>query len=485
MRFIQVELPLYYKEVIKQSVDKHPNIKKFDFDFLQDLMFVVAQGYDAMWGNMCSVLDLIRESSNAYIAGRIRNMRLYEAELYTLRLDLIDFADCDFARALKDDPVLKLEEKFEFMAMVLDTMVASHSTPQDVKNEMAQAAKEGDAKSGEVKSGENGAQATTSAGMSMTSRFFKGFSFMLSHMFEIHDSKREAGIGKGYSRVDSAVNDMFKESQRDKLKIADMVNKLWQEQYLKMFQIAHNLEVSFGFAKKGKLYDVDHVATNMTTARMHKMKDVSHAVKLDMALDEVFDRKVMTKQMRVQKFRERKDQKQCLYALLDCSGSTSDMYNNGMNRISFIKACAIALGKKALVDNSVFYFRWFDTKVRDVFILKERGQWASFLSHILNTGPSGGTNIDLALHVAVQDIDKQLDGMDKSDMVVITDGTQDLNNHVDFLEYKKRGLKFHFIILEDMPFAEHMKAVAESFQSIDLDKVESLDDYVPEMRQIV
>ena len=123
MRFLKIELPPFYKQIVEDTLSKYPNASKIGGDFYQDLMFIVAQGYDIMWKFLVTVQDLVNEVTRAYLKNSIKNMRQYEAELFTMRLDLIDFADSGFARALKNDPFLRLEEKFELMVKILDAMV--------------------------------------------------------------------------------------------------------------------------------------------------------------------------------------------------------------------------------------------------------------------------------------------------------------------------------------------------------------------------
>ena len=380
------------------------------------------------------------------------------------------------------------------MVKILDAMVGHASTPRDVKGDMAELA---NTQSGGV----NNLQGQTSAGqievpadagqMAMTSQFFKGFSFMMSHMFDQQDASfhQQKAIGQGYTRGGSAVEILYKESIGNKLQISDLVDKLWSQQYLEMFEIARNIEFTFNHARKGKLVESDNVASNITISRMKRMKDVNRAVKMDMALDDVMDRKIMNRDLRVFQHKERKEQKQLLYALLDSSGSTDDYYPSlNINRIAFIKSVAIALGKKAIADASTFYFRWFNSNVRDAYKLFDRSQWGNFLTHILNEYPFGGTNIDLAMHVAADDIFKEIDGMDKSDMIVITDGTADIYETGGFLELKRRGMKFHFICLEDIHTNSghsNIEKLAETFQVVDLDKVYDLASYKPEFRKVV
>jgi len=490
MRFIKVKLPVYYENVIDSVLAKYPNASKISRDFYCDLLFIIAQGYDVMWKYIVSVEDIFNEVFAAYVAGKISNMRKYEAELFLIRLDLIDFADSYFGRLLKEDPVLKLEEKFEFMVIVFDEMVSK--APREELNNMAKLnnySELSDNKSdnldgGDVRSAEN------KAIYSMSANFFKGFSFLMSNFFT--DNNKEVssgGVSYGFSRTTSFINDSYKEILSNKVVISSLVDKLWDAKYLEIFNIAKNIEFMFDFSKKGKLVNVDKVSSNITVGRLKKYADINRATKLDLSMDDVIDRKIMDKSLKVINYKDRVDQKQLLYALLDCSGSTRDFYHRiSINRIAFIKAIAIALGKKAIADKSKFYFRWFNGNVFDVYKLQSRSQWGNFLKHILNRSAIGGTNIDLALHVASGDIFNEIDGMDKCDIIVITDGTTDVCSIDELIELKKKGAKFHFVCLEDIvksSSVSNMEKIAETFQVVDLDKVDDLSVYKPTFRKVI
>lgn len=491
MRFTKAELPMFCKQAISTVVPKYPNLMKMDMDFMEDLMFVIAQGRKRLFQYLCSVYDLAVETTRLYSAGKIIRMAQYEAELYKMRLDLIDFANSGFCQLLHADPLLKLEEKFELVCMILNELFDSRNMPNDMKNDMKAAAgtagqSAGNALAQQAAQASGGqSPAMSKADIAMTSNFFKGFSFLANYLYDIAP-KQGGTAGDMSSRGASSFAQMLKESFETKQLISRMVSNLWNNSYIDLFHIALNIDMSFERAKKGILKDTDHVASNVTFGKMRQMRDLVHAMPMELAFDDVLDRKIMNKSLKVTKYRERREQKQCLYALLDGSGSMDKRYTNGLTRIHFVKAMAIALGKKAIRDKSVFYFRWFRGGVKDVYILKSEDQWEQFLKHILDESANGSTDIDFALHTAIKDVEHELDGMDKSDLIVITDGTQDIANADEFAEIKrKKGLKYHFVGLEDFSDSTRIQQIAETFQIVDADRIENFESYKPAFRKVI
>lgn len=488
MRFINVELPIYYKEVILNTVPNFPEVQKLDYDFMQDIIFIIAQGRSAMFRNLCHVGDLAQAVAYMYFQGHVTYMAEEEAKLYKLRMDLIDFADSPFLNALHFDPQLTLEEKFQFVCMILEEMLKD-SAQRGTLDAMQQQGQQQGAQPTPQPSPQGQQSQAPQAGqeaLGMTGDFFKGFSFLSNYLYDTVDTSYGAG-GDGSNRGVSAFAEMMKEEMSTKKKIAELSDNIFADQYLEIFDIAKNLDLSFQSAKTGLFKDVDHIASNITVGKMRRMTDVTKSMPMEMAMEVTFDRKIMNKTLKVSKYRERHEQKQCLYGLLDCSGSMQSNYMNGLNRLQFVKAIAIALGKKALRDESVFYFRWFNSRVRDVFKLSKRSQWKSFLKHILEERPNGGTDVDYALHTGVQDILQEIDGMDKADAIVITDGTEDITEPEEFLEIKRtKGLKYHFLCLEDFD-GEHdnIEKIADSFQIMDANSIENIQDYKPEFRRVI
>jgi Mg-chelatase subunit ChlD len=402
-------------------------------------------------------------------------MAVCEAENLKLRMDLIEFSEAPFVEEFRKIKVLTLEEKFEIMLNILENMYkmsqkkgsgagadpyGNHASKQSQAAPLATGNAAGNGKS------------------QISSAFFKGFSHLFGNYVDQFSPPGD-GAGKNIGMDD----EQYREGMQNKMNIAKFVDNFYARDYFKIFHIAKNVGRSFQTSKTGKFEDTERISSNLTYRKMRRQSDMVRANKMELVLgDDLLDRKLASKSLRVIAYRERREKKQCLYALLDRSGSTG-----GNNRLPFIKGLAIGLGKKALADKSVFYCRWFDGGVKSLFILRTREDWPGFLSYILNQRPDGGTDIDFAISTAVKDIDRGEQGLDKTDVIVITDGTEDIHeqSYNEFLEHKNHGKKFHFVMLEECGHVEYSQKLAESFQFMDSAKAVHSDDYVPEFRSIV
>ena len=480
MRFVNVEIPAYCGEIVSDAVMKYPNLGKLNMDFLFDVIFVIAQGKRQLFRYLCSSYDLAAEASRAYIAGQTTRMSVYESELYKLRLDLIDFANSPFLQTLHTDPMLRLEEKFELVAMILNELLDGASTQMQqqmqqmgkTQQQQSQQGQQGTAQQGSSNGGQQGQ-------LGVTGGFFDGFNYLTSWLHDTHFNGDEGSRQNKSARggVNSYV-DLVKSDYDTQMKINKMVNKLWNHQYLELFQIARNLDLGFERARKGVLKDSAFVSSNITVGKMQRIGEMVKAVPMEMACEDVIDRKIMNKSLKVAKYRERREQKQVVLAGLDCSGSTGHQYRNGLSRLQFIKAFAIALGRKAIRDKSMFYFRWFRGGVKDLFILKDQSQWGSFLSAVLDERDDGNTDVDFVLHTLVRDIEKDVVELDKADILIITDGTQDVANVDEFLEVKRKtGLKFHFLALENLAYDNGIRQMCETYQIAGADEIENLGSW--------
>jgi Mg-chelatase subunit ChlD len=483
MRLIKIDLPQYYYGVVKQGLANHQALQQFGEDFFCDVLSIIAMGGKTCGKFFITAKEMAVEIGELYRKNKITSMPVCEAEKMKLRMDLIEFAEAPFVEEFRNIKVLTLEEKFEIMLNILQGMYDSaqkykgksdpNSPNYDPYNPASQQSQAAPTVSGNAGGGKT----------QINSAFFKGFSHIFGAFTDVQN--RPSLGGDGADKGVGAEDEKFRDSVQNKMNIAKFVDNFYARDYFKIFHIAKNLGKSFATSKTGKFEDTERISSNLSMRRMRKQSDIVRANKMDVALgDDYFDRKLAQKSLRVASYRERRDKKQCLYALADRSGSTGSG-----NRIQFIKGVLIGLGKKALQDKSVFYCRWFDGSVKSLYILRDKRDWPGFLSYVLNQTPAGGTDIDFAMQTAVKDIDGGEQGLDKTDILVVTDGTEDIHEptYADLLEHKNKGKKFHFVLLEDIMGDRELfsQKLSESFQYMDSNKAMQLDDYVPEFRTIV
>lgn len=474
MRFIKIKLPLYCEILVKKTIDGLPLLDRFEIDFFRDIVSIVAMGRSVLFSYLATENDIVNEVMSMYVKNKTTNLRPKVAEFNKILLDIIDFAESGFLEALWESKELSLEEKFVMVCTTISKAAEAaeaHNPTEDPDDPWGTNTDRQDLKVGNP----------MLTGFEMiSSKFFKGFSFILDYLFGTAESSERLG-GSGATRNLGKMRGMYNEIMNNKVIISELMHRMISEKWLLIFNIAKNLEMGFSQDRSGKLVDTDLISSNQTIAKMRNMGDLRKAVLMDMVNPDIFDRKVMQKQIRIKKFRRRVGQKQCLYALLDKSSSTAEN-----SRIKFIKAVGLALGKKALEDGSVFYCRWFEGRTDSLFKLQHRSQWKSFLDYILNTRPTGGTDIDFAMKTALQDMESEVEGTDKADLILITDGTEDITPPFakDFKEWKKRGIKFHFVFLEENFWPENSAGLAETLLFMD-SGTKNVADYVPDFRRAV
>jgi uncharacterized protein with von Willebrand factor type A (vWA) domain len=450
--------------MVNKGYGKYPSLSALPKEVLEDTLCLVAQGKTNCFKYMASDLEISRNAIDRYKKGEVNNIEHTEAQMFKLKMDIIHFAESDIVEQYIESKSLSLEEKFDFVCQIFSAIIENQ-------------------KNGRQPNGGMGGGAT---GQNV-SKIFSSFGFLFEH---IMNYSYDAPEDNGKTENTGSTKDMghfdrtYKEILDKKLKIKQMVQQLLSNENASIFEIAKNLETSFfSQSKRGKLYETENISSNLHYSKMKKMNDVSKAVKFEVTIDDVLDRKIMTKSLRVMKYKERKDLKQCLYALLDRSGSTHEN-----NRQMFIKAVAIALAKKAMKDGTTFYCRWFEGRLGSLFVLKGRAHWNTFLDFILNTHPDGGTDMDMALTYAVKDIDKnEIDGLDKSDIIMVTDGTEDIRIPTmnELIKHRVHGKKFHFVFLEDMGNIENCNKLSESLSFMDTGNIEDLSQAKLAFRSII
>jgi len=474
MRFIKIELPSFYKDIVDKGYSKYPKLSALPKSVLEDTICLLAQGKANCFKYMASDLEISRDVVERYKKGEIRRIEETEAQMFKLKMDIIQFAESDVLEAYSQFKSMNLEQKFDLIARLFEAIIDNQSNTQSGQGGFGGSGPVG--LMGQPNQNGKAAKANT----------FSSFGFLFEHLMnysygQSNDTNNVAGATKDIGHFDKT----YKEILDRKLKIKQMVNELLSDDNAIIFEIAKNLETSFFTpSKKGKLYETDNISSNMHFSKMRKMNDLSKSVKFELANDEVLDRKIMSKTIRVIKYKERKSLKQCLYALLDRSSST-----DSNNRDLFIKAVAIALAKKALKDETVFYCRWFEGRLGSLFELRGRSHWNTFLDFILNTHPSGGTDMDMALTYAVKDIDKgERDGLDKCDIIMVTDGTEDIKTPTlkELLPHKmSKGKKFHFVFLEDMGNIQNSNKLSETMSFMDTGNIQDLSKVKLAFRSII
>lgn len=131
--------------------------------------------------------------------------------------------------------------------------------------------------------------------------------------------------------------------------------------------------------------------------------------------------------------------------LLDKSGSMVG------TKIDWARAVAVALFKKAVEDNRLFYARFFDSIAYPPIVLKPRSKASEIvklISYLARVRAGGGTDITRATAAAVEDILSLGEARRISDVVLITDGEDRLSSEIITKMTRKANLRLHTVMVQ-------------------------------------
>lgn len=229
--------------------------------------------------------------------------------------------------------------------------------------------------------------------------------------------------------------------------VKGIVEKMGKE--LLIYELSKKLEFTIRMSKKGKFNEVPYPDSGMDVDRIKKTRDITKLLPSQFAMDdELFLKKLLSKELLKKKFMQRQEKRQVLYMLVDSSGSMGEQVVSGLTKVDVCKAVAIALMKKMISNEDLFYFRWFTDKVDTLHIIETKEQAKKFLIDLVfGKGADGGTRIQLAIDTAATDIKKKLHKkMDLADILLVSDGD---DNAVDVEHSNKmlEGIDMHTIMI--------------------------------------
>ena len=217
-----------------------------------------------------------------------------------------------------------------------------------------------------------------------------------------------------------------------------------------------------------RLEKIAPVSDRMELDYYKKIYDLKKAIPRELAMDdEVFDMKLFTKTLMVQRFYESeadsfkpittsRDQKgkdanrfeQKFYVLLDRSPSMEAKMR------TFYSKCIVAeFLRRKLASKAKLYYRPFDSKPGDLSKVEKREDFPRLIEEVLLTTTGGkSTNIEAAIYQAMNDIryDKE---MLNAEILIVTDGISKINRNK--LRQDLKGIKVNVLKLgDDLPEPE-------------------------------
>ena len=225
--------------------------------------------------------------------------------------------------------------------------------------------------------------------------------------------------------------------------IVNLVNKIAQnvsDKELDIFYIARKKEIIDRYRRDEVLKSVPYPDNEMTIKNIDKYQELLKTIPTQYAFDDdIFYQKLLKKELLVRNYQSRRLKKQALYLLIDVSGSMNDA------KSAYASGVALAFVRQAVSEGSIYFLRFFDygtDRLHRVTTKKEAEEMVDILVKKPYSG--GGTNIDGAIRQAVEDISEDPVKFEKAEIMVITDGADDIG--ITKKELKK--IKVHSTVID-------------------------------------
>lgn len=298
---------------------------------------------------------------------------------------------------------------------------------------------------------------------------YKAYGHILDSLVPPRPRNKNKGAPSDTSGRENEESDIQKKDILDDLRnnIGKLVRKVFGQGRYNIFDLAKNFYLSYDRTKCGEWRD-SPVGDSLRIRPMRSMADL-YKVPLNRLFlpDEILEMKVMRKEMLVTQYRKRQDKRQLVYVLADIS------YSMAMEtREQFMKAVLLSIGRKTLEDEGRLFFRFFSSGYSAIYELSERGRWTSFVETVLGIEMDGGTDVHKAMYKGGQDIEEQREIDDKTELVLITDGTA----WIEPGEIKERVKARRHCILLEQPQSEVLSGYKEAFDNVLVSKVPTLID---------
>ena len=239
---------------------------------------------------------------------------------------------------------------------------------------------------------------------------------------------KNAGIGHSEIKIENIVD------------LIDKISNNVSERELEIFYVARVKEVTERYRRDEILKSVPYPEDEMAIKTIDNFNEILKTIPTQYALDEeIFLQKLVKKELLVRDFQARRLKRQALYLLIDVSGSMRGAKN--------IYACGVALAfvRQAIDEGSTYYLRFFDHEPHKLFNIKTKKE-AEKMMDVLVRQPfsGGGTNIEKAITTAVNDIIEAPEKFEKAEIMIISDGEDNVN--LNKRDLKK--IKLHSTIID-------------------------------------
>ena len=275
-----------------------------------------------------------------------------------------------------------------------------------------------------------------------------------SGIFEKEDLRKylskQAGIKRGEFRIGNIVN------------LIDKIAKNISDKKLEIFYVARKKEIIDKYRREEVLKSVPYPDNEMTIKNIDRFQELLKTIPTQYAFDDdIFIQKLLKKELLVRDYQSRRLKKQALYLLIDVSYSM-----NGRMRDVYASGVALALIRQVISEGSVYFLRFFDSrpgKLHRITTEKEAKEMIKILIRKPYSG--GGTNIEMAIRQAIEDITKDPIKFEKAEIMIITDGE-------DGIEIRKKDLKkikIHSTVIDGDNAG--LKAISKTYLKLESSKL--------------
>lgn len=239
---------------------------------------------------------------------------------------------------------------------------------------------------------------------------------------------KNAGIEHNEVRIGNIVN------------LIDKIANNLSDKELDIFYIARKKELIERYKREEVLKSVLCPDDEMTIKNIDKFQELLKIIPTQYAFnDDVFIQKLLKKELLVRDYQSRRLKKQALYLLVDVSGSMDG------NKNVYASGVALAFIRQAILEGATYFLRFFDSSPQQLHRITTKEE-AEKMAEILVKQPysGGGTSIQSAIEQAVKDIKADPTNFEKAEIMVITDG----EDNVNIKKGELKGIKVHSTVID-------------------------------------
>jgi len=257
-----------------------------------------------------------------------------------------------------------------------------------------------------------------------------------------------AGIGRNQLKIQNIVE------------LVDKMARYLGSRQLEIFYVARKKEITDIYKVEQEITSVPYPNNEMDIKTIDNPMEILKTIPTQYAYDDdIFMNKLVKKELLIRDYQSRNLKKQVLYLLIDVSGSMDGSRN------IYASGVGLAFVRQAVNEGATYFLRFFDDYPKDLYTAKTKDE-AKKLCNLLIKQPysGGGTNIQRAILTAISDITKSPDKFEKAEIMVITDGADNVS--IDKSELK--GVKVHSTVINGKNSG--LQKISDSYTELDTNK---------------